>query len=146
MYSHNNNYPVNELPWRITLPNGMTKTNSSTFTEEDIEYAGYRYVDGPPEYDILRQRVEWVIGDDNIASWKIVQIPDEEKWKEIRNLRNIKIKEFEWRISRYHREVMLEINITDIYIEDMHRYMQALADITKQEDPFNITWPQYNPT
>lgn len=143
MYSHNNNYPVKNLPHRIILANGMSKTDSATFTEEDIEYAGYRFVEDPPAYDNKTQRLIWTI-ENGVGVWKILDIPQEQLWEEVRIKRNKLMNDFEWRILRYNREVTIGLPITDNDIQGMHTYMQALADITKQEDPLNIVWPVYH--
>jgi hypothetical protein len=37
----------------------------------------------------------------------------------------------------------MSLPVTD-EISHIDTYMQALADITIQEDPFNITWPSFN--
>lgn len=58
----------------------------------------------------------------------------------IRFERDEKMKEFEWRYERYHRQVRIGIPTTD-NIETLDRYMQALADVTEQEDLKNIQWP-----
>ena len=148
MYSYNNEYPIKDLPHRIRLSNGMTKTDSTTFTEEDITYAGYRYVEEPPSYDSLRERLEWTI-EDGIGKWNITQLTNEHKWQEIRNQRDKIMNDFEWRILRYNREISLREFIGATYpitdnIRELHLYMQSLADITKQEDPWNIVWPEFN--
>ena len=143
MYSYNNEYPIKDLPHRIRLSNGMTKTDSSTFTEEDITYAGYRYIEEPPSYDSLRERLEWII-EDGIGKWNIAQVTNEHKWQEIRNQRDKIMNDFEWKILRYNREAALVLPFTDSDILSMHQYMQSLADITKQEDPWNIVWPEYS--
>ena len=51
--------------------------------------------------------------------------------------------DFEWRILRFNREAALVLPFTDSDILTMHQHMQSLADITKQEDPWNIVWPEY---
>jgi hypothetical protein len=67
------------------------------------------------------------------------------QWDGIRVERDQKMKDFEWRYIRHDREVRLGLVPTDnVYPMDV--YMQALADITKQEDPYNIVWPEYDPT
>lgn len=63
-----------------------------------------------------------------------------QQWDVIRALRDSMISSFDWRILRHQRELRLGIPPSDS-IESLDRYMQDLADITKQSDPFNITWP-----
>jgi hypothetical protein len=65
----------------------------------------------------------------------------EMKWTEVRKQRDELMAEMDWRILRYQREVRLELQSTDD-ITVLDQYMQSLADITNQEDPFNIVWPE----
>ena len=63
-------------------------------------------------------------------------------WDLVREERDRTILNFEWRYMRYAREIRLGITPTDD-IQRMDAYIQALADITNQEDPNNIIWPTY---
>jgi hypothetical protein len=47
LYSLNGNYPQ-PLPFRIRLPDGSTRTDPSTFTEEDLNTLGYVQVEDEP--------------------------------------------------------------------------------------------------
>lgn len=64
------------------------------------------------------------------------------KWEQIRNQRDRMMKDFEWRYTRYERQVRLSLTPTDS-IESLDNYMQALADITAQSDPDSIIWPTF---
>lgn len=64
------------------------------------------------------------------------------QWISIRQLRDELMKNFEWRYTRYERQVRLGISPTDD-ISKLDEYMQQLADITTLEDPFNIQWPTF---
>lgn len=66
----------------------------------------------------------------------------EARWQFVRDERDRKIKDFEWRYFRYERQVRLGTTPTDNLV-DLDSYVQALADITTQSDPYNITWPNY---
>lgn len=68
--------------------------------------------------------------------------PDAE-WVVVRNTRDRLMAEFDWRYLRYDRQVRLNVTPTDD-LNAMDLYMQALADITLQTDPFNIIWPTYD--
>ena len=68
----------------------------------------------------------------------------DDQWVVVRKLRDQLMTGFEWRYTRYNREVALGLPLSDD-ISAMNNYMQALADITSQEDPFSIIWPTYNP-
>ena len=46
----------------------------------------------------------------------------------------------DWRYLRYQRQTRAGITPTDDLIK-LDQYMQALADVTAQQDPYNIVWP-----
>lgn len=82
------------------------------------------------------------------GTYEIVNLPSQEElkeqeWVKIRQIRDQLMNDFEWRYRRYQRETRMSIPQTDL-IQNLDQYMQDLADITKQIDPFNIVWPQYN--
>lgn len=58
LYSHNNARPA-PLPWRITLPSGFTRTDPSTFTEDEITQAGYTGPYTEPPFDPATQQLDW---------------------------------------------------------------------------------------
>lgn len=47
------------LPWRITLPSGFTRTDPSTFTEEELQAAGFTGPYTEPPYDPATQQLSW---------------------------------------------------------------------------------------
>jgi hypothetical protein len=65
LYSKNNNYP-NTLPFRIRLPDGSTRTDPTTFTEEIISLAGYIAVEDPPTSIQSNEQLVWTG-----TEWKI---------------------------------------------------------------------------
>lgn len=66
----------------------------------------------------------------------------EELLEPIRMERDRLMSEFEWRYTRYERQVRLGITPTED-IAVMDAYMQSLADITTLDDLTNIVWPMY---
>ena len=66
----------------------------------------------------------------------------QDQWVRIRQVRDELMKNFEWRYTRYERQVRLGINTTDD-LSKLDEYMQQLADITTLEDPFNVQWPTF---
>lgn len=58
LYTKNGSYP-SELPFRIRLSNGMSRTDPSTFTDEEISAAGYILAPDQPT-SLSTQVVEWV--------------------------------------------------------------------------------------
>lgn len=61
LYSFNGSRPA-PLPFRITLPNGFTRTDPSTFTENEIAAAGFAGPYDEPAYDPTTQQLEWANG------------------------------------------------------------------------------------
>lgn len=72
-----------------------------------------------------------------------IRIQNEEQWTQIRIQRDAKMRDFEWRIMRNQRQTFLGLPTTD-NMTDLQTYMQALADITLQPDPFNVVWPVFS--
>lgn len=144
LYSYKKQYP-SPLPFRIILSDGRTRTDPTTFTEEEIADAGFVFVAPAPiaeEY----QSVYWN-GDDWVVHTKTEEEIAAEtqsklngQWMVVRAERDQRMKDFEWRYIRHDREVRLGLTVSDDLVA-MDEYMQALADITLQTDPFNITWP-----
>jgi hypothetical protein len=144
-YSHNNNYPVlfSQIPERIRLSNGLTRTDKSTFTEQELLDAGYKKIDTvPPQVNSQTEKVTWTGTDwstQQLTAEEIAQLK-EEKWSLIRKSRDVMIDQTIWRIQRCESEIRLGITTTDSMVV-LDTYVQALRDITKQPDPFNVEWP-----
>jgi hypothetical protein len=141
-YSYNTQVPVHSLPHRIRLADGSTRTNNTTYTEDEIISAGYAIITQEKPVPSRFQKVEWTG-----IEWVLLEMTDTEKqevldmqWKSIRIIRDQVIQELDWRIQRYLSEVRLDLPLTDD-IRLIDTYVQELRDITKQEDPFNIVWP-----
>jgi hypothetical protein len=64
------------------------------------------------------------------------------QWSIVRSNRDQFMKDFEWRYNRYYRHERLSLPQLDT-LKALDAHMSALADITLQEDPFNIIWPVY---
>lgn len=142
LYSLNKTEPK-ELPFKIYLSDGKQRTDPSSFTDDEIADAGYVFAGFAPAHDSTTQKATW-----NGTEWVIsnktaeeLQAEKDNLWKEIREQRDEKINNFEWRISRYLSETRQGINPTTDTISQLDTYVQALRNITKQTDPSNITWP-----
>ena len=145
-YSYNGQYPTS-LPERIRLSDGSTRTDSSTFTEEELTDAGYVSAGNSPAYDNDTQKVIW-----NGTAWEVVSLTTEEidaklaeLWAEVRENRDTKIKEVEWRVMRNLSETRQGLDTTD-NISDLDTYIQALRDITSTTtNPLEVVWPVLGP-
>lgn len=146
LYSYKAQYPK-EIPFRIKLSSGMTRTDPSTFTVEEITDAGYTEAPNKPIPE-TNQIVEW---NSATVDWIVRDKTEEEianeinaQWSIIRAERDRRIQQVAWRYERYARyERLNTTQIDDINILD--QYVQDLADVPQtQTDPFNIVWPELN--
>jgi hypothetical protein len=146
LYSHNKSYPQS-LPHRIRLSNGLTRTDPTSFTPEEIADAGYVQVDDQPTANSVQKvywdsdRIQWVLEDKTLEE---LQAETNALWNAIRQERDKRIAAVTWRYERYARHARLGIEQID-NIEDLDAYIQALADIPQnQTDPYDIVWPVLN--
>lgn len=143
LYSFNCQYPITYdlLPDRIRLANGLTRTDKSTFTAEELQSAGYAAVDMPPSPG-PNEQLEW-----DGQRWVLRRLTEEDikqrdiqQWDSVRSTRDKLLKEVDWRVLRYQSEVRLGVTTTD-NIEQLDQYGNQLRKVTEQADPYNITWP-----
>ena len=77
-YSYEKQYPVtcDNIPNRIRLSDGNTRTDKESFTEEELKDAGYVFTDVYPNYNDETHVCSW-----NGTDWVITQWhdPNEEK-------------------------------------------------------------------
>lgn len=158
-YAYIENFQIIEL--HDTLPLVWKNiSNFHAFTDDEIKPMGWhRLVKTTPEYDPATQKLgaeyHYVLDDVAYESYEVQSIPqqinvsqptveelNEEQWVLIRQIRDNLLAQFDWRYIRYQRELRLNLTPTDD-LSKMDIYTQALADITTQADPFNITWPDY---
>lgn len=144
-----------------SLPvNWKNISNFYIFTDEQAREYGWKKIIKPgPLYNTETEYVGnvdyYLLGEDVYERYQILTIPvvtppsPEEifanttlQWELVRKTRDEKMSEFEWRYSRYDRQLRLGLETVDT-IENMDAYMQALADVTLQSDPFSIVWPEY---
>lgn len=129
LYSYNNRYP-GPLPNRIRMPDGSTKTDISTFTEQDLLDAGYIAVNDPPvpEYPNI---LEW-----NGTAW-VIRAPNEEETKARKE--NIKseckrlLDDTDYKLIK---SVELDTEMNDLWVE----YRQKLRDIYNSVDTTEDVW------
>lgn len=142
LYSYKGQYPTT-LPEKIRLSDRSVRTDSSTFTSDELTDAGYVAAGDSPAYDSDTQKVIW-----NGTAWEVVSLTTEEinarlaeLWAEVRASRDEKIKEVEWRVMRNLSESRQGLDTTD-NISDLDTYIQALRDITSTTtNPAEVSWP-----
>lgn len=69
LYTRNGSYPAG-LPQEITLPGGFIRTDSASFTPEEIGDAGYVEAPAQPAYDVETERLDW-----DGEAWQVVPLP-----------------------------------------------------------------------
>ena len=142
LYSYKGQYPTT-LPEKIRLSDRSVRTDSSTFTSDELTDAGYVAAGDSPAYDSDTQKLIW-----NGTAWEVVSLTTEEinarlaeLWAEIRETRDERIKEVEWRVMRNLSETRQGLDTTD-NISDLDTYVQALRDITTSTtNPLEVSWP-----
>jgi hypothetical protein len=148
LYSINGGYPKDTLPHRIRLSDGSTKTDNSTFTDSDLSNAGITTVSNPPDFNQETHKLVW-----SGTEWQTVSLTESEisarndqRWQAIRETRNEKIQEIEWRIARYQSETRQGVEERTDNIVELDTYIQALRDITTSTtNPLEVVWPTLGP-
>ena len=72
-YSNKGAYPVDTLPHRIILSDGSSRTDSSTFTSEELVDAGYVEVSNPPDFNQETHKLVW-----SGTEWQTVLLTESE--------------------------------------------------------------------
>ena len=150
LYSFNGEYPIDTLPHRIRLSDGSNRTDSSTFTSDELVDAGYVEVPNPPDFNQETHKLVW-----SGTEWQTILLTESEisaryyqRWQEIRETRDAKIKEIEWRIMRYQSETRQGVDVGERSdnIVALDTYIQALRDITSTTtNPLEVVWPTLGP-
>ena len=140
MYSLNKSYPVPDKPERIRLSNGYTKTDSTTFSTDDLADAGWQVVGDRPTINETTHKVTW-----SGSNWVVEALPAEEvknaQLQSVRTQRDKFINDIEWRIMRYHSFARQgKSQIDDIAVLD--KYVQDLRDCINVDDPSATKFPE----
>ncbi len=144
--SQDNEY-ISDVNLRAEFPNISFPNNphDSDLPENIVNC----YIEPRPtsEYAIVELDIPRFENNQWFRGWKITPFNQNEilqikqsTLNNVRGLRDQKMKDFDWRYLRYDRETRLGLPTTDD-IQLLDQYMQALADITQQENPFNVQWP-----
>ena len=130
LYSYQGQGPQ-PLPEKILLSDGRKRTDVSSFTDEEIEDAGFTGPYEVPEYNQEYQRVLW---DSETLSFVIEDISDEELWSRIRKHRDQLLLESDWTMAADAPETL--------NFHEWEMYRQRLRDITNFESPKDVIWPE----
>lgn len=135
LYSHNGAWPI-QLPNRIFLSNGKSRTDRSTFTAEELEDAGWVSVPNPPRVTYPNKLdwngVDWVVREPNSSETT-------QRWFEVRNQCTSLLSATDYKVlKRFEAGLAPDQNLT--------AYRQALRDIynnVNDINPWHVPWPAY---
>jgi hypothetical protein len=134
LYSYQGQQPQplpHEISWQD--PWGMTyRTGVESFTEEEIQRAGYT---GPYTIPSINQEYQRLYWNSEILSFVVEDISDEELWNRIRRERNRQLSECDWTMVA---DAPGELNLKEW---EMHR--QRLRDLPSlYENPKDVIFPR----
>lgn len=115
LYSYKGQEPK-FLPHEIRLSNGMSRTDASTFTDEELLDAGYSGPYIEPEFDLLTQERKW---DSNTMSYVVTDLP---------TIDDSQLETLRWHSLRFRRNNLLR-DSDYLFIEDA----PSISDSKKEE-------------
>lgn len=134
LYSYKQQYP-SILPNRIRLSNGITRTDSSTFTPEEIQDAGYIPAPNPPDY-FHPNKLEW-----NKTEWIIRPPTQNEIQKQKQSIKDECIRRLfdtDYKVIKaYEQNVPVELEYV-IYRQELRDLYNSVDEL---EDVWNIQYP-----
>lgn len=133
LYSHNGAWPT-ELPNRIILSNGASRTDKTTFTPEELADAGWVAVSNPP-VATWPNKLDW-----DGADW-VIRAPNEsevaERWREIKSRCLSLLANTDYKVIKaYEAGASVDAAIV--------QYRQELRDLynnVNNVDPWSFSWP-----
>lgn len=145
LYSHNNKFP-NPIPFEIILSNGVSRTDPSTFTEEEILDAGFTGPYPQPSYDLEFQRLEW---DEDKKEYIIIDLPrpsaedlSSQRLAEIRVRRTMLLRDSDWTVLPDSPLSEQEKNLWINYRQQLRDLPSNIGDVMSYDDITHINWPQ----
>lgn len=134
LYSHQGQEPQ-PLPHEISWNSGsgvIYRTDVNSFTDEEIQRAGFTGPYERPEYNQEYQRLFW---NSETLSYVLEDISDEELWERIRIERNRLLSACDWTMTA---DAPGELNF-----HEWEMYRQRLRDLPSfYEDPKNVLFPR----
>lgn len=135
LYSHNGAWPT-QLPNRIILSNGKSRTDNTTFTSEELADAGWVAVTDPPVV-IYPNKLDW-----DGTDW-VSRVPNEsetsKRWDEVRDICLSMLASTDYKVLKQYEAGLPADTL-------IAAYRQALRDIynnVNNIDPWNVPWPAY---
>ena len=132
LYSINGNEPE-EMPDRIRFLDGSTKTDKSTFTQEDLEKSN---ITGPYVEPVVKE-YQNIIWDSENLEYKVFDTPNEYLFSLIRNNRNMLLSETDW--TQFNDSPLSADKIEEykVYRQKLRDFPTTITNPKEQE----IIWP-----
>lgn len=147
LYSFQGQKP-NELPHRIRLSDGRTRTDNTTFTEEEIADAGFTGPYFEPEHNPETQEIVW---NSETLSWNIIDrdIPqpveptEEELFSALRRRRNQFLFESDWTQLQDSPLSEEDKNKWKIYRQELRDLPNTIENIREYDIYFDFPLPNF---
>ena len=121
------------LPHKIRLSDGRSRTDVSTFTDEELTDAGYT---GPYTVPSYQKDFEIITWDSSNLALNKEAISNDDLWAGIREKRNRLLAESDWSMTA-------DVPGNKTNLAEWMKYRQRLRDLpTSESDPKLVTWPQ----
>lgn len=131
LYSYQGQEPQ-PLPEKIVLSDGRKRTDVSTFTDVEIQDAGFTGPYEVPQYNQEYQRVLW---NSETLSFSLENISEEELWDRVRIERNRLLTESDW--------TMVSDAPGELNLQEWEKYRQRLRDLPSTFlNPKEVIWPE----
>ena len=138
VYSYKGQEPQ-PLPHKIRLSSGKSRTDVSTFTDEEIADAGFTGPYTIPEYNSEMQKLVW--SEENLT-WIVEDKPEDLFHSFLREIRNEELLKSDWtQLSDvFHDNAELKNNWKQYrnFLRDLPQNIVDLNDISNKEKVFNI--------
>lgn len=134
LYSYQGQEPQplpHEIYWKEEWGQTTFRTGVDSFTEEEVEKAGYTGPYEIPSFDEEYQRLFW---NSETLEYIVEDISDEELWSRVRAERNRLLAECDWTMAADAPE--------SLNFREWEMYRQRLRDITSlYENPKDVIFP-----
>jgi hypothetical protein len=114
----------------------------AVYLGQALDFYGFWFEDGnpitytPTQSAAKRNRPPYIAAWNNQTMAWVDQRTVNQVWDSVRSQRNILLQWCDWTDT-----VSAQTRLTPEYLTQWQTYRQALRDVTKQTDPYNIVWP-----
>lgn len=141
LYSYKGQKPIawDEFPHRIRLSSGITKTDKTTFTQDDIIDSGWLIVDDSPL--IENPHRYYAYWHSEFLIWQVLEYNFAEKVNEVNALKEKHLAIVDKNIAEYERSMRQGIS-SSLDFEQLKEYLNSLDRLSEQEGyPYYVVFP-----